>query len=372
MQDIQARAIELNRSSFVFDTHNDTLMRVVDQEIDLGVRLNEGHIDIPRIREGGTDALIFACYTSPDLMPHQCATRALKMVDAMYKQIELHPNDLELALTTSDIERVTHAGKIAAVLAIEGGHTIEDDLGILRMFYKLGVRSMTLTHFNNNNWADGSAPEQTIPNHGGLTDFGREVIREMDRLRMLIDISHAADSTFWHVMETSKRPVIASHSDAYALNSHHRNLKDDQIKAIAERRGVIGANYYAGFLSSKVNDEMEAMRKSDEYKQIQEEFKDDRRGRAAAMQKLYQKVLSPVPLSVLIDHIDYIVKLVGPDYVGLGSDFDGISAAPQDLEDISKVPAITAALLERGYSDEDIKKILGANWLRVFREVLGE
>ncbi|MBI4640007.1 MAG: membrane dipeptidase, partial [Candidatus Tectomicrobia bacterium] len=157
-----------------------------------------------------------------------------------------------------------------------------------------------------------------------------------------------------------------------ALNPHHRNLKDDQIKAIAGRRGVIGANYYAGFLSAQVNDEMEAMRKSEEYKKIQEEFKDDRRGRAAAMQKLYQKVLSPVPLSVLIDHIDYIVKLVGPDYVGLGSDFDGISAAPRGLEDISKVPAITAALLERGYSDEDIKKILGANWLRVFREVLGE
>lgn len=369
MLEISDRALELHQAALVVDTHNDTLLRVLDEGVDLGVRGETGHIDIPRIREGGINVLLFACYTPASLMPDRCAARVLKLIDAMYRQLDQHPADLALACTAAEIEHITREGKIAVILTVEGGHGIEDDLGILRMFHRLGVRSMTLTHFNNNNWADGSAPQQTIPNHGGLTDFGREVIREMDRLRMLIDISHASEQTFWDVLEVSTRPVVASHSNAYALAPHHRNLKDEQIQALAERGGVIGMNYFPAFLTTQAAEGWNQMTASGEYQKIHTEWHNNPQAREAAIQKLAKTVVPPVPLTAVLDHIDYIVQLVGPDSVGLGSDFDGISITPQGLEDISRVPLITSGLLERGYSETAIRKILGENWLRVFRAV---
>ncbi|RMF87934.1 MAG: membrane dipeptidase [Nitrospinota bacterium] len=371
MTTIPAHALELHRSALVVDTHNDTLIWVLDGKRDLGIRNREGHIDIPRLREGGVKVLLCACYTPASLMPDRCASRVLKLIDTMYRLLARHPGDLTLARTVGEIEQGVQKGKIALVLTVEGGHGIEDDLGILRMFHRLGVRSMTLTHFNNNNWADGSGPHQTIPNHGGLTDFGREVIREMDRLRMIIDISHASEETFWDVLDVSTRPVIASHSNAYTLAPHHRNLKDDQIRALARRGGVIGINYFPPFLSSQASAAWEEMVESETYQQIQEEWADDLLARERAVEQLARAVIPPVPFSLILDHIDYIVNLVGVEHVGLGSDFDGISVTPQGLEDISRVPLITAGLLERGYAEADIRKILGENWLRVFREVWG-
>jgi membrane dipeptidase len=341
-EDIIVKAYDvdgIHKEMIVCDTHCDTVARILNQGVDLGTRSDQGHIDIPRLMEGGVDAQIFACCVNRLGMPAgYYVKRVLRMIDALHVQLEKHSDAMELALTAGDVREAKRDGKIAAIIAIESGQAIEDDLPLLRDFYRLGVRSMTLT-WNSTNWADAS---REAPKHNGLTDFGRDVVREMNRLGMIIDVSHAADKTVWDTLETSSTPIIASHSCAKAICDHHRNVNDDLIKAIANADGVICVNFYSIFLD--------------------QEFK---------LQSEKGLEPTPPPLSKVIDHIDHIVSVGGIDSVGLGSDFDGMNPPPEGLEDVSKMPRITRALLEMGYSVEDTAKIVGGNFLRVFEQVCG-
>src|SRR5260370_1678896 len=280
---------------------------------------------------------------------------------------EKSPDGIELATSAADIERIVKSRKTAAVLTLEGGHQIADHLSVLRMYQRLGIRSMTLTHFRNNNWADSSTDK---PRHDGLTAFGREVVREMNRIGMMVDISHVADKTFYDAIETSRAPVIASHSSARALANHPRNMSDDMLRALAKNGGVVMVNFYDGFLdprkaeltlrSRRVEAEM-AIKYPNDPKRVSEEMDKWRVANDPGK----------TPLSVLIDHIDHIAKVAGVDHIGIGSDFDGVplTGLPVGMEDISKLPAITYELMKRGYSDADIRKFLGENLLRVMSEV---
>jgi len=371
-----ARARDLHARALVFDAHCDTAMRILDDRVDLGERGEQGHIDIPRLREGGVDAQVFALWPPPSSWPDRAAHRTLEMADAVLTQIARHPDHLGLALTVADAERITREGRIAVFLGIEGGHAIEDSLALLRGFHRLGVRLMTLTWMNNTNWADGSGDE---PEHHGLTDLGREVVREMNRLGMVIDVSHVSDETFYHVLETTSRPVVASHSCARAICDHHRNLSDEMLLALKRNGGVIGINYFTGFLDKPTIDRMEQIWDGDDpvLTALRERYKKDRsnpeyrRQRRARFKELMRDV-PPVTLDTLIDHIDHVVKIAGVAHVGLGSDFDGISSLPVGLRHTGDLPRITEKLVARGYSDQDIEKILGGNLLRVFRAAIGK
>ena len=345
----ESEILNLHKRSIVLDTHSDTILRIFDKNVDLGIRSSERHIDIPRLIEGGVDVQVFACFIHPRIKSELQIKSVLNMIDALIMQIEKNYDKIELALNVEDIYRIIGGNRIAAMLAVEGGHAIQDDLGVLRQFYRLGVRLMTLTWNNNNNWADSCVPNpknygeyDKIKKHGGLTGFGKKVIKEMNRIGMVIDISHSSDDTFRDVIETSTKPVIASHSCAWELSNHPRNIKDDMLKALAKNGGVVGINFYPVFLDSNY-EKMSAREKRN----------------------------NPVTLSKVVDHIDHIVEVAGIDHVGLGSDFDGIGEVPKGLEDCTKFPDITKELVKRNYSEEDIKKILGENFLRVFKEVFG-
>lgn len=368
------RAKALHQRAIVLDAHSDVILRVLDKGVDLGVRSDQGHMDIPRLIEGGIDAQVFAIWVSPSYLPNQAIKRALNMIDAVYHQIEKHPDKLELARTASDIERIAAQNKIAVILGLEGGHIIEDDMAVLRMFYQLGVRYMTLTWMNTNNWADAAGD---TARWSGLNDFGVKVVKEMNRIGMIVDLSHVSDETFWDVLRVTSDPVIASHSSCRALCDHFRNLSDEMLRALAENGGVVGINFYAGYLDEEYKEQAERMRQElkEQLEALEREYKDHpeqyHKQRRALIEKK-KRELKAVSLEKLIDHIDHAVKVAGIDHVGLGSDFDGCSVLPVGLEDCSKVPNITQALIERGYSDQEILKILGGNFLRVFREVVGK
>ncbi len=365
-----ARATALNEKLFVFDAHADTVLSILKEGRDLGKANTEGHIDIPRMRAGGLDAQVFAMWPEEEYWDGHAAKRVLQMADALFRTIRANPDDLELALCAADAERIHAQGKIAAFLGIEGGYAIEDDLALLRMFHRLGVRVMTLTWMKNTSWADASSDE---PKHGGLTPFGRQVVQEMNRLGMVVDVSHVADKTFFDVLAVSRAPVIASHSCTRAICPYHRNLTDDMLRALAKNGGVIGINYFTGFLDAESNAAFEAL--WDELEPLWQKYKHDlptyRKLRQPIADK-HLKGLKPVTIEKLVDHIDHAVKVAGIDHVGLGSDFDGISYPPEGLDDVSKLPLVTAALLRRGYSEADLKKILGGNLLRVFRQAIDE
>jgi membrane dipeptidase len=368
------RAREINQQALVFDAHCDTVMRILEQGVDLGVRSDEGHIDIPRAREGGLNVQVFAMWVEPDFWPHRAAFRTLRYTDAMYRTIEKHSDKLGLALTVRDARRLVKQGKLAVFLGIEGGHAIEDSLATLRMFHRLGVRVMTLTWWNNTNWADGSGDK---PKHHGLTEFGEQVVREMNRLGMVIDVSHVSDETFYDVLRVTTKPVMASHSCTRSICKHHRNLSDKMLKALAKNGGVIGINYYLGFLDPEVSRQEEKRWKALEprLQELNRKYKNDRKTLTEKRRELYrshQRKPIRVPIDRLIEHIDHVVKVAGVDHVGLGSDFDGCSITPTGLDDVSDLPLITEKLLEGGYSQEDIRKILGGNLLRVFEAALGE
>jgi len=372
--DLQTKAKEINRQALIFDAHCDTVMRILEKGVDLGVRSKEGHIDIPRAREGGLNAQVFAMWVEPDFWPHRAAFRTLQYADAMYRTFEKHPDKLGLALTVKDARRLVKNGKLAVFLGIEGGHAIEDSLATLRMFHRLGVRVMTLTWWHNTNWADGSGDK---PKHHGLTKFGVEVVREMNRLGVVIDVSHVSDDTFYDVLKATTKPVIASHSCVRAICKHHRNLSDKMLKALAKNGGVIGINYYLGFLDPEVNRQEEALWKKldPQIEKFKKKYANDRETfikKRRELLRAYRKKPPKVPIDRLIDHIDHVVKVAGVDHVGLGSDFDGCSITPEGLDDVSDLPIITEKLLERGYSQKDIEKILGGNLLRVFEAALGE
>ncbi len=321
--------------------------------------------------EGGLDAGFMSIYVDMRTYTGDAATkRALQLIDTVYEQVRHHPHQLVLATTAADIRRAHKDGKIALLMGMEGGTPIANDLRLLRDFQRLGVRYMTLTHSLNNDWADSSTDK---PAHNGLTDFGKEVVREMNRLGMMVDISHVSDKTFYDALEVSQAPMIASHSSCRALCSHARNMTDDMIKALAAKGGVVHINYHIGFLdedfrvgSAKVTDEYRAKGSA-----LEKQYANDPKGLLEAqerLQKEYRARLPRVSWEKVVEHIDHAVKLVGADHVGLGSDFDG-AWMPEGMDDVSYLPRITQALLDRGYSEADIKKILGENTLRVMEEV---
>lgn len=367
-------ASDLHRDAILVDTHNDVLQRVLMEGVDLRERLPRGHSDLPRFAEGGVDVQFFSLWPDPIYGSDHAARRTLQQIDAMYRVIDSAPDHVELATTAAEARRIVATGKIAALMGIEGGHAIEDDLSLLRIYHRLGVRYMTLTHFNTNNWADSSGDESRWE---GLAPFGEEVVREMNRIGMIVDISHVSDETFWDVMQITTKPVIASHSSCRALCDHPRNLSDDMIRAVADNGGVVGINFYSEFVDPEYKQRAEVERGGS----VMEEFRvpaerdPEKLDELARLRHLsFSEHVSSIPrppFESVIDHIEHIVQLVGTDHVGLGSDFDGINSAPQGLDDVTDYPRITEALLEQGYSSQDVKKILGENFLRVLKEVTG-
>lgn len=369
-QDLKERAQRIQREAIVVDTHADTPQRMLDEDFDLDHRDPEGAIDIPRMREGGLDATFQSIWVNVRTQGPPAVERSLKLIDAVREQARRHPDKLMLATTAEDIRRAKRQGKIALLMGLEGGHMIDSDLRLLRTYHALGVRYMTLTHSKNTDWADSSTD---TPAHDGLSDFGKAVVREMNRLGMMVDISHVSDKTFYDAVATSKAPLIASHSSCRALNDHPRNISDDMIRALAKNGGVMQINFYAGFLNQKYLDESRKHR--DQFSKrrdaIEAKYASDHKKRAEEIRRLdieNHRSLPKVAWTDIVDHIDHVVKLVGVDHVGLGSDFDGADM-PEGMEDASRLPQLTEELLRRGYSDGDIKKILGGNVLRVMAKV---
>src|SRR5712691_5140624 len=351
------------------DTHADTPTEYMDKPFDLGAWNTRGHFDYPRMKAGGLDAEFFAAYVPAKYAKQGgAAAFCMKIMETTHEMVDNYPQWVRYAQSTSDIRRIVAGGHRAILIGIEGGHAIEDSLELLRGFYRFGARYMTLTHTNTNNWADSSTDEAK---HNGLTPFGKQVVLEMNRLGMMVDISHVADKTFYDVMETSKAPVIASHSSARALADHKRNMTDDMLRAVAKNHGVVMVNFYPVFLS---NDVIKAYREREErLKPAMAELKtkDPSEGDVyqAGVKKLMEdNPLPKIPYTLIVDHIDHIVQVAGIDSVGLGSDFDGIGDTPRGMEDVSHLPAIRKELKQRGYSERDIRKIMGQNFLRVFAE----
>lgn len=362
---------KIHRKAIVVDTHNDILMRAVDLGIVFDQDLTgKTHSDLARWKKGGVDVQIFSVYCDGDAKnPYAYANREM---DSLEGVVARNPDKIVKVTNYAALVNAVKQHKIAAMFGVEGGHMIEDDLHKLDALYKRGARYLTLTHNIAPSWATSAADETSgkdLPLKG-LTDFGKQVVHRMNELGMMVDVSHVGDHTFWDVMELTTKPVIASHSAVYTLVHSRRNLKDEQIKAIAKNRGVIQVNFHPGFIDSSFDKKETAF-----FAKHAAEF--DALTKAGipefyAMDSLYHKYTAEAnsmrpPLSMLIDHIDYIAKLVGFDYVGLGSDFDGINITPQQLDDVATYPLITKALVEKGYSEKDIGKILGGNFLRVLK-----
>lgn len=365
---------QIHTDALVVDLHSDTPMRMTDG-FDISQRDSTGHMDIPRLRDGGVDLQVFACFVSTRTPLEECPGYINEMIDSIETQVDANADDLGICHTAAEAERLVGEGKIAVFLGIENGVAIADSLELLQHYYDRGVRYMTLTHTASNDWCISSA--DTAEAFYGLTDFGRDVVRKMNELGMIVDVSHASPSAVDEVLKVTTDPVIASHSCVHALCDHDRNLTDAQIKAIAANGGVIGINFYTGYLSQRwntVSDSLFAERES-EIDSLRELYQEDREKRWEALRPIYQAVfdqigqLVTVDVGTVVDHIDYIVKLVGPDYVGFGSDFDGVGSLPVGLSDCSMMPNITRELVRRGYTEDDIGKILGGNFMRVFRQV---
>ncbi len=362
------RALKLHRSAIIVDGHNDIPTIMVDDDYDIATpSAGKYHTDLARMKQGGMTGEFFSIYVDGKYAKEGgSARRAMDLIDVVYRAAERYPNQLMMATSVADIRRAKRDGKIAALMGIEGGHAIENSLSALRDFYRLGVRYITLTHNNTNDWADSSRDK---PLHNGLTDFGKEVVREMNRLGMLVDVSHVSDKTMSDVLDVSTAPVIASHSSARALDSHPRNIPDDLLRRIAKNGGVVMVNFYTVFIDQKAYDadKERDKRLKPQLDALKEKFKGDGKRLEEEQSKLYgANPLPPTPLSVLIDHIDHIAKVAGIDHVGLGSDFDGGVTLPEGVKDISELPSITYELLRRGYSEQDVRKILGENFLRAF------
>lgn len=363
--------MEIHNEAIVIDTHNDVLMKTVD----LGVMLDQDltgktHSDFNRWKKGGLDVQIFSVFSEGSTKnPYALANKQMDNLDAA---IARNPNIISKVPNTEKTLKAVNENKIAAMFGIEGGHIIEDDLNKLEALYKRGARYLTLTHNVGPSWATSAAEETTNPNHQqkGLTDFGIQVIKKMNELGMMVDVSHSGEQTFWDAIKISNKPIIASHSSVHNIAPSRRNLKDDQIKAIANDNGVIMVNFHPTFIESGYAEKEKAFVK----KHIIESEALLKSGMDEWYMKdyLYKKHTADAnqmrpPLSTLIDHIDYIIKLVGIDYVGLGSDFDGINVTPLQMDDVTSYPLITKALVEKGYSEKDLHKILGTNFLRVLK-----
>src|SRR5579863_1964091 len=377
---VGARARAIHDSAIVIDTHADTPQRFLDDNFDIGSTdpNDAGHISLDKARRGNLAAEFFSIWVDPETNQGHFARHTFDLIDSVYEQAAHHPDRMMMAFSTADIERAHREHKLAALMGIEGGHSIENDMHLLRDYYRLGVRYMTLSWSNTNEWADSSGDinDSKVQHHSGLTDFGKQVVMEMNRLGMIVDISHVADKTFWDTIATTKAPVIASHSSARALVNHPRNMTDDMLRAVAKNGGVVQVNFFSGFVDEDYRKAMEAQSK-DQASAIQK-YVDSLKAQGKAVnyieidriEREWTAKIPRPPFKVLIDHIDHIAKVAGVDHVGLGSDFDGVSGAtPQGMDSAADLPKITQGLLDRGYSAEDIKKILGENLLRVFRQV---
>ena len=363
----------IHESAIVIDGHADTPQRFLDEGWSFADALDGGMLNLESARRGNLAAEFFALWVDPAEHPQGTHyARAMALGQAVLAEVERRPSELQLCLSVEDIRVAKQAGRFGVLLSVEGGHAIEGSLEKLRAFYALGVRSMTLTWNNSNGWADSSAE---APTHGGLTAFGREVIAEMNRLGMMIDVSHGSDETFWQVLECSRVPVVATHSCARALTSAPRNLTDEQLRALAARDGVCMVNFFPAFVSETWRQAWNAL--EPERRGLQQEAAAPYReaGKpvphsvSSAIDRRMAERVPRVPLSALIDHIDHVAKVAGIDHVGLGSDFDGIPGLPEGLDSAADLWKITAALTDRGYTAEDLHKILGGNFLRVFAEV---
>ena len=376
---VSAKARQIHESALIVDTHADTPQRFLDENFDIGSTdpKDHGHISLDKAKAGNLGAEFFSIWVEPETNQGHFARHTLDLIDSVYEQAARHPDRMMMAFSTDDIERAHKQKKLAALMGIEGGHSIENDIHVLRDFYRLGVRYMTLSWSNTNEWADSSGDinNPKIEHHNGLSDFGKQVVLEMNRLGMLVDISHVADKTFYDTIAVTKAPVIASHSSARALSNHPRNMTDDMLRAVAKNGGVVQVNFYNAFLDEDYRKAAEAQAKDRDaaVKAFNDKMKaagktvtyldNDRIEREWAA-----KIPRP-PFKSLIDHIDHIAKVAGVDHVGLGSDFDGVSGAtPQGIDSAADLPKITQALLDRGYGADDIRKILGGNLMRVFRE----
>lgn len=377
---VSARAQQIHKSALVIDTHADTTQRFLDEGFDIGSTdpNDRGHISLDKARRGNLGAEFFSIWVEPETNRGHFAKHTFDLIDSVYEQAARHPDRMMMAFTTADIERAHREHKLAALMGIEGGHSIENDLHLLRDYYRLGVRYMTLSWSNTNEWADssGDIDDPKVQHHNGLTDFGKQVVLEMNRLGMMVDISHVSDKTFWDTIATTKAPVVASHSSARALVDAPRNMTDEMLQAVAKNGGVVQVNFFSGFVDENFRKASEAQAK-DKAAAIQKHM-DDMKAAGKPVSYIDIDVIDrewtakiPRPsFKVLIDHIDHIAKVAGVDHVGLGSDFDGVSGAtPEGMDSAADLPKITEGLLERGYSAQDIHKILGGNLMRVFGEV---
>jgi membrane dipeptidase len=377
---VSARARAVQDSAIVVDTHADTPQRFLDEGFDIGSTdpNDVGHISLDKARRGNLGAEFFSIWVDPETNQGHFAQHTFDLIDSVYQQAAHHPDRMMMAFSAADIERAHHEHKLAALMGIEGGHSIENDMHLLRDYYRLGVRYMTLSWSNTNEWADSSGDinDPRVQHHNGLTAFGKQVLWEMNRLGMIVDISHVADKTFWDTIANTKAPVIASHSSARALVDAARNMTDDMLRAVAKNGGVVQVNFFSGFVDEDYRKAM-LVQEKDQAAAIQN-YVDSLKAQGKPvsyievdrMERAWTAKIPRPPFQSLVDHIDHIAKVAGVEHVGLGSDFDGVSGAtPQGMDSAADLPKITEALLDRGYSADDIRRILGGNLLRVFRQV---
>ncbi len=378
-QTISAKALEIHTSAIVIDTHADTPQRFLDENYDIGSTdpKDPGHISLDKAKAGNLGAEFFSIWVEPETNQGHFARHTLDLIDSVYEQAERHPDRMMMAFSVADIERAHREHKLAALMGIEGGHSLENDIHLLRDYYRLGVRYMTLSWSNTNEFADssGDIDNPKVEHHNGLTEGGKQIVLEMNRLGMLVDISHVADKTFWDAIAVSKAPVIASHSSARALTNHPRNMTDDMLRAVAKNGGVVQVNFYNAFVDENYRKAAEAQTKDRDAAvkaytdKLRAEGKTPTYLDSDRLEREWAAKIPRPPLSSLIDHIDHIAKIAGVDHVGLGSDFDGVSGAtPEGIDSAADLPKITQALLDRGYSGDNIRKILGGNILRVLGE----
>jgi membrane dipeptidase len=374
-------ATAIHQSALIIDTHADTPQRFLDENFDIGQNtpVTQGHIDLEKIKQGNLGAEFFSIWVEPEFKGHY-AQRAMDLIDSVYQQAARHPDKMTMAFSADDIARAHDQHKFAALMGIEGGHAIENDMRLLRDFYRVGVRYMTLTWSNTNEWADSSGDIQdpNVKHHNGMTDFGKDVVREMNRLGMIVDISHVSDATFYQALLVSQAPVIASHSSSRELTNQPRNMTDDMLRAMTNNGGVVMVNFYSAFIDEnyrKASSDPEKIKQRDAEVEAYKKAHPHSDGspvtydETAPIEKRWAAQFPRPPLKSLIDHIDHVAKVAGIDHVGLGSDFDGVTSLPEGIDSVADLPKITQALYQRGYTREQILKILGGNFMRVMREV---
>jgi membrane dipeptidase len=370
--------IAVHQSAIVIDTHADTPQRFVDEHWDFTDPLNGGMLNYDSAKRGNLDAQFFSIWVDPGQYPaNASARRTLDLIDGTLEQVRKHPDKLQLCTTADQIVSTHKQGKFAVLMGIEGGHSIENSLGLLRDYHRLGVRYMTLTWSNTNDWADssGDIDDPTVKHHDGLTPFGKQVVAEMNHIGMMVDISHVSDKTFWDVIATTRTPIIASHSSARALTNAQRNMTDEMLQAVAKNNGVVMVNFFPAFIDEQWRLAWNAQKPERQKAQDALEAEYKAKGLPVpytASDKIDREFAAKIgraPFNSLIDHFDHVIIVAGIDHVGIGTDFDGIPVPPDGIDSAADLPKVTAALMGRGYTDDDMKKLLGGNLLRVFTAV---